>query len=244
MLLDIRDVRKSYGAVTVLDGLDLSIEAGQRVAIIGRSGSGKSTLLRCINGLESVDGGEIRFESERVSPTSPSIRAIRTRIGFVFQSFNLFPHLTAIDNVAVGLRVVRHLSRSDSEEMATAALRQVGLLDKLQVRPDKLSGGQQQRVAIARAIAMEPKLILFDEPTSALDPELVGEVLTVIRDLAEAGRTMVLVTHEMRFARRVADRVVFLDHGRIAAEGPPSEIFGPTAPEKLVQFLRHIEHEV
>lgn len=244
MILAVTDLHKSYGDHGVLNGVSIDVEPGQRVAVIGRSGSGKSTLLRCINGLEGWDAGSIAFDGQPVDPRRREIRRIREQIGFVFQSFNLFPHLSALDNVALGLRVVRHMKRPDAQARALAALESVGMVEKAHAAPASLSGGQQQRVAIARAMAMEPKLFLFDEPTSALDPELVGEVLEVIRDLAIAGRTMILVTHEMRFARRVADRVVFLDGGRIEADGSPDHVFGSEAPPRVKDFLRQTSHDV
>jgi ABC-type polar amino acid transport system ATPase subunit len=244
MILQINDIHKAYGAVEVLKGISLELEPGEVIALIGRSGSGKSTLLRCVNGLEAIDRGSIVFEDRHVDPRSREIRAIRARIGFVFQHFNLFPHLDARGNVALGLQMVKGMTKQQSLERAEAALARVGLSDKATVHPAQLSGGQQQRVAIARALAMDPQLMLFDEPTSALDPELVGEVLAVIRDLALEGRTMLLATHEMRFAKRVADRVVYLDGGVCEAQGSPEEMFGPAAPEPVRGFLKHIEHEV
>lgn len=243
-LVSIRGVRKSYGSIEVLRGIDLDIHTGERIAVIGRSGSGKSTLLRCINGLEPIDAGTILFEGRPVEARSRRVREIREQIGFVFQNFNLFPHLTALDNAAIGLRVVKHVGAQAAAAAARAALAQVGLAEKADAQPSQLSGGQQQRVAIARALAMEPKLLLFDEPTSALDPELIAEVLIVIRQLAASRRTMVLVTHEMRFASRVADRVIFIDQGRIEFEGLPAVAFGDDAPVSVKSFVRLTEHEV
>ncbi len=238
------DISKAYGGLEVLKSVSLRVDTAQRIAVIGRSGSGKSTLLRCMGGLEAIDSGEILFEGSTLDTHRKTIRRQRERIGFVFQSFNIFPHLTAFENVALGLRIVKRLPSSEVSERAFRALEQVGLTEKADSRPHTLSGGQQQRVAIARALAMDPRLLLFDEPTSALDPELVNEVLIVIRDLAEAGTTMVLVTHEMRFARRVADRVVYLDEGRISAEGSPEYVFGDDAPSSLRQYVSQTEHDV
>jgi ABC-type polar amino acid transport system ATPase subunit len=243
-LLEIRDVHKRYGQIEVLNGVSTSVAVGERIAIIGRSGSGKSTLLRCVNGLEAVDAGKIVFEHEEMSPSRRGIQSLRARIGFVFQSFNLFPHLTALENIALGPRVVKRFPAPLARERAVKALQSVGLVDKINAMPDELSGGQQQRVAIARALAMDPRMMLFDAPTSALDPELVNEVLIVIRNLAEAGMTMLLVTHEMRFAHRVADRVIFIDGGKIVVEAEPNFVFGRDAPEAVRTFVRLSEHDV
>jgi ABC-type polar amino acid transport system ATPase subunit len=243
-LLQIHDVHKWYGRLEVLKGVSANVNVGERVVIIGRSGSGKSTLLRCVNGLEAFDRGNITFGGLEVSPSRPGIQSIRARIGFVFQNFNLFPHLTALENAALGPRVVKRLGQEAARGRAAEALRSVGLADKVNSMPDELSGGQQQRVAIARSLAMDPQMMLFDEPTSALDPELIGEVLAVIRDLARAGMTMVLVTHEMRFARQVADRVLFIDGGLIVMDAPPEHLFGRDAPESVRAFLSQTEHEI
>jgi polar amino acid transport system ATP-binding protein len=250
-LIEIRGVRKRYGGSTMaLDGIDLSVSRGEVVCLIGPSGSGKSTLLRCINFLEQptdgavyVGGRRVGFVEEkgRARPMSNrKIAALRAEIGMVFQSFNLWPHLSAIDNVMLGLQEVRGLSESAAAQRARSALTKVGLGDKLLSFPDHLSGGQQQRVAIARALAMEPLVILFDEPTSALDPELVGEVLAVMEQVARDGMTMVAATHEMGFARRVADRVVFLDQGRIVEESAPDDLFDNPRHERLRRFLDHV----
>lgn len=244
MMLKVSDAYKSYGTNEVLKGFDLGVDKGQVIALIGRSGSGKSTILRCINGLEVLDAGSVEFAGQVLRPQARESRRIRERIGFVFQQFNLFPHMSARENVAVGLRVVKKLSKGESNREALDALAKVGLSDKADARPASLSGGQQQRVAIARALAMKPELMLFDEPTSALDPELVGEVLLVIKDLAAEGRTMILATHEMRFAQKVADTVVYLEGGQSVAQGPPEYIFGQESPSSVRDFLRHIEHEV
>jgi polar amino acid transport system ATP-binding protein len=212
------------------------------VCLIGASGSGKSTLLRCINGLESYDRGKVEVEGRRVDSKSPAIREIRTEVAMVFQRFNLFPHRTALENVMEGPLYVKKETRSVVEDRAKRLLARVGLEDKERSHPSQLSGGQQQRVAIARALAMEPKAILFDEPTSALDPELVGEVLAVMRALADEGMTMLVVTHEMGFAREVADRVVFLDRGAILEEGPAREVLTSPREERTRDFLRRVTH--
>jgi polar amino acid transport system ATP-binding protein len=220
----------------------MGVSRGEVVCLIGASGSGKSTLLRCINGLESYDRGKVEVEGRRVDSKSPAIREIRTEVAMVFQRFNLFPHRTALENVMEGPLYVKKEARSVVEERAKRLLARVGLEDKERSHPSQLSGGQQQRVAIARALAMEPKAILFDEPTSALDPELVGEVLAVMRALADEGMTMLVVTHEMGFAREVADRVVFLDRGAILEEGPAREVLTSPREERTRDFLRRVTH--
>ena len=230
-ILDIRGLRKSFHHVEVLRGIDLAVHPQELVFVIGPSGSGKSTLLRCCNRLEEPTSGSIRVDGVDIMARSTDINAMRRRIGMVFQSFNLYPHMTARGNVALALIKVLRKPRAQAEEIALAALHRVGLSDKARAYPAELSGGQQQRVAIARALALEPKLMLFDEPTSALDPELVGSVLNVMRELKRAGMTMLVVSHEMRFARDAADRVIFMDHGAIVEEGSPEEIFAkPTEP--------------
>jgi polar amino acid transport system ATP-binding protein len=236
-VLEIRGVTKAYGDRPVLRGIDLAVGEHEAVALIGASGSGKSTLLRCVSLLEELDDGTVHLDGEEI--TDPRIDAdrVRSRFGVVFQAFNLFPHLSVLDNVTLAPRVVRGTARREAEDRARALLDRVGLADKAKEYPDRLSGGQQQRAAIARALAMEPQLMLFDEPTSALDPELVGEVLRVIRNLAEEGRTMLIVTHEIGFAREVSSRTVFLHQGRIEEEGPPKEVFGNPRSERLRQFL-------
>jgi ABC-type polar amino acid transport system ATPase subunit len=231
-------VRKSFGENVVLDGIDLSVSAGETLVVIGRSGSGKSTLLRCINLLEPIDSGRIWLEGEEITAKGVKVAQIRQRIGIVFQQFNLFPHLKAIDNVTLAARRVRHMSRREAESRAFELLESVGLQDKAQQHPHQLSGGQQQRVAIARALMMEPRVVLFDEVTSALDPELVGEVLVVMRDLAQTGMTMVVVTHEMQFAREVGDRLIFMDDGRIVEEGVPTKVLDRPNEERTKRFLR------
>jgi ABC-type polar amino acid transport system ATPase subunit len=231
-------IRKSFGTNLVLDRVDLSVAAGEALVVIGRSGSGKSTLLRCINLLEPIDEGRIFFEDAEITRKGADVSRVRQRIGMVFQQFNLFPHLTAIDNVTLAARKIRKVSRPAAEARARELLATVGLEEKADHYPHQLSGGQQQRVAIARALMMEPHVMLFDEVTSALDPELVGEVLIVMRDLARAGMTMLVVTHEMQFAREVGDRLVFMDEGRIVEEGVPAEILDNPRDERTRRFLR------
>jgi len=236
-LVDIQAVDKSFGALRVLDGVTLSVAEGEIVAIIGRSGSGKSTLLRCINGLEPIQGGAIRVDGALVSAPKADLRSLRQKVGIVFQSYNLFPHLTVERNITLAPTVVRRLALAEAQSVAREVLREVGLEEKIDAYPDQLSGGQQQRVAIARSLAMQPKIMLFDEITSALDPELIGEVLRVLERLARHGMTMLVVTHEMGFARNVADRIVFMHAGRIWEEGPTRELLeAPRTPE-LEQFL-------
>jgi polar amino acid transport system ATP-binding protein len=241
-------VRKSFGDNLVLDGIDLDVSAGQVLAVIGRSGSGKSTLLRCVNLLEPVDSGRVFLEGEEITRKGVDRNAIRQRIGIVFQQFNLFPHLKVIDNLTLAARRIRKMDRDDAEKRAHELLATVGLAEKARQYPHQLSGGQQQRVAIARALMMEPHVMLFDEVTSALDPELVGEVLVVMRDLAQAGMTMLVVTHEMQFAREVGDRVVFMDYGKIIEQGPPKEVLDDPKQERTQRFLwrtlRSFEHSL
>ena len=234
----VEGIRKSFGTNLVLDGVDLTVAAGEALVIIGRSGSGKSTLLRCINLLEPIDDGRILFEGDEITGKGVDVSRVRQRIGMVFQQFNLFPHLTAIDNVTLAARRIRKLSREHAERRARELLKSVGLEEKAHQHPHQLSGGQQQRVAIARALMMEPHVMLFDEVTSALDPELVGEVLIVMRDLARIGMTMLVVTHEMQFAREVGDRLVFMDEGRIVEEGVPADVLDHPRDERTQRFLR------
>jgi polar amino acid transport system ATP-binding protein len=234
------DVIKRYGRFTALAGVSLDVYAGEVVCLIGPSGSGKSTLLRCTNGLETLDGGDIEFEGARLAHDERGLRAMRQRMGMVFQNFELFPHLTAEQNVAEGPRTVLRTGIADARRRAEAMLDKVGLADKAASFPSALSGGQQQRVAIARALAMEPDVMLFDEPTSALDPETIGEVLGVMKTLADEGMTMVVVTHEMSFARRVGDWVAVFDAGRIVEEGPPARIFEQPAVARTREFLSHL----
>jgi polar amino acid transport system ATP-binding protein len=231
-----RDVRKSFGTLEVLKGISLEVAKGEVVCIIGRSGSGKSTALRCITGLEKIQGGTINACGYAIHDTETDLRRVRQDIGIVFQSFNLFPHLTVEQNITLALRRVKKMTAAESSKIAGVVLAQVGLSDKLQNYPEQLSGGQQQRVAIARALALAPKLMLFDEVTSALDPELKGEVLKVIEDLARGGMTMVLVTHEMHFARQVAKKIIFMHQGRVHETGGPEILTTPRTPE-LQQFV-------
>jgi polar amino acid transport system ATP-binding protein len=243
-MIVLADVHKSFGAVHVIRGISAEVKRGEVVCIIGPSGSGKSTILRCINGLESHDRGSVTIDGEKVDGKAKSITAVRTQVAMVFQRFNLFPHRTALENVIEGPLFVKREPRAAAIERGRALLARVGLAAKEGAYPPQLSGGQQQRVAIARALAMQPKAILFDEPTSALDPELVGEVLGVMRALAEEGMTMVVVTHEMGFAREVADRVLFLDHGVIVEHGPARALLtNPTHP-RTQDFLHRVLHPI
>jgi ABC-type polar amino acid transport system ATPase subunit len=234
---------KRFGTTTVLDGIDLAVHEGEVVTLIGPSGAGKSTLLRCVNGLERIDEGTIEVDGEQLSSSQKGLNHLRSRIGMVFQSFNLFPHMTVMGNVTVAQREVLGRSAGEARQRGAALLERVGLGHKADAYPDNLSGGQQQRVAIARALAMDPAVMLFDEPTSALDPELVGEVLDVMRALADDGMTMMVVTHEMRFARRAADRVVLLADGGIAEQGPPEQVLDAPTSERGRAFLQQLsEH--
>jgi ABC-type polar amino acid transport system ATPase subunit len=240
-------LRKSFGDNLVLDGIDLDVGVGEVLVVIGPSGSGKSTLLRCLNLLEPLDSGRIFFEGAEITRKGVDVSAVRTRIGIVFQQFNLFPHLKVIDNLTIAVRRVRKMQRARAEERALELLGRVGLAEKARQHPHQLSGGQQQRVAIARALMMEPHVMLFDEVTSALDPELIGEVLVVMRDLARSGMTMLVVTHEMQFAREVGDRLVFMDHGRIVEEGYPADVLDHPREERTQRFLRRtlqLEHSL
>ena len=238
-LIDIQGLHKSYGAFEALRGIDLQIAHGEVVVIVGPSGSGKSTLIRCINLLEDYQRGEVRVAGQSVR-RGQALAAVRAEVGMVFQSFNLFPHLSALHNVALGPLRVRGMSRNAADARAATLLAKVGLADHAHKLPGQLSGGQQQRVAIARALAMEPKALLFDEPTSALDPEMVGEVLAVMQALAHTGVTMVIVTHEMGFARRVADRVIFMEAGLIVEEAAPEAFFGAPREPRTQAFLQAI----
>jgi len=239
-LLEIDAVRKCYSDDEVLKGVSLSVDSHEVVCLIGASGSGKSTLLRCINGLETIEGGEIRFEGDVVSGPGVNFVELRRQIGLVFQSFNLFPHMSVLRNVTIAPVKIGGVSRAAAEERARVLLRRVGLEEKADAYPDQLSGGQQQRVAIARAMAMEPKVLLLDEITSALDPELVNEVLLLVRDLAEQGMTMVIATHEMSFARDVANTICFLHDGQILEMGPPAQIFEAPREKRTQTFLRGV----
>ncbi|QCN99944.1 amino acid ABC transporter ATP-binding protein (plasmid) [Azospirillum argentinense] len=236
-LVDIKNVTKSYGSIEVLKGVSLSIDEGEIVTIIGKSGSGKSTLLRCINALERIDGGEITVEGQSVHTDMPNLRGFRQRVGIVFQAFNLFPHLTVERNITLAPILNKRIAKAEGRALALDVLARVGLADKIDAYPAQLSGGQQQRVAIARCLAMGPHLMLFDEVTSALDPELVGEVLKVMEDMARQGMTMVLVTHEMGFARNVASKIVFMHQGRVWEEGPPAELFANPRTPELRSFI-------
>jgi polar amino acid transport system ATP-binding protein len=238
--LEIRNVEKRFGPIGVLTGLDLSVEEHQVVCLIGPSGCGKSTLLRCINGLEPIQGGEILLERDRVSGPGVDVNRLRREVGIVFQSFNLFPHMSVMENIVLAPIKVLRQSRSEAEATATALLARIGLAEKAREYPDRLSGGQQQRVAIVRALAMQPKLMLLDEITSALDPELVAEVLNIVRDLAKGGMTMLLATHEMGFAREVASKICFLYGGVIHEEGPPDKLLGDPKRERTRAFLKRI----
>ena len=239
-ILEVRSLRKTFGTFNALNGVDLTVAPQELIFIIGPSGSGKSTLLRCLNRLEEPTSGSIFVDGIDLLSRKTNINLMRRRIGMVFQSFNLYPHMTARANVTLALRKVLKMSRAEASAIATAALERVGLADKAGSYPAELSGGQQQRVAIARAIALEPKIMLFDEPTSSLDPELVGSVLAVMRKLRDAGMTMVVVSHEMRFAREAADRILFMENGTIAEEGTPETIFGPNANTRTRAFVAEI----
>ena len=241
-LLELERVRKTFGSNVVLDGIDLALRPGEAVVVAGPSGSGKSTMLRCINGLEPIDDGEILFDGASIPKAGKSIYELRAEIGMVFQQFNLFPHKTVEQNISLAPVEVRGISESDARDRARQLLERVGIPDKADQFPADLSGGQQQRVAIARALAMDPKLMLFDEPTSALDPEMIREVLDVMRDLARDGMTMIVVTHEMGFAREVCDRIAFIDEGRILEEGPPDEFFKHSKSERAREFVDKILH--
>nr|WP_315847844.1 amino acid ABC transporter ATP-binding protein [uncultured Rhodoferax sp.] len=237
-IVDIRALRKSYGSNEVLKGIDLQIAPGEVIAIIGKSGSGKSTLLRCINGLEEFQSGELTVDSKPLlHKNAAAMRALRQRVGMIFQGFNLFPHLTVGKNIMLAPSLVKAKDADSAQTHARALLARVGLAEKFDAYADQLSGGQQQRVAIARALAMEPAVLLCDEITSALDPELVGEVLRVVEGLAQDGMTLLMVTHEMSFARRVSNRVIFMHQGRVHEMGPPADIFGKPQTPELQQFL-------
>ncbi|HEY5633405.1 MAG TPA: amino acid ABC transporter ATP-binding protein [Burkholderiaceae bacterium] len=241
-ILELRGLHKAFGSLEVLKGVDLEVRPRELVFVIGPSGSGKSTLLRCCNRLEEPTAGSIHLEGSEITAAGVDINAVRRRIGMVFQSFNLYPHLTALGNVTLALRTVVKKSRAEADEIGHAALARVGLAEKAQSFPNELSGGQQQRVAIARAVALEPAVMLFDEPTSALDPELVGSVLAVMKELRDSGMTMLVVSHEMRFARSAADRVVFMDDGRILEQGPPAKLLTSPDHPRIREFIASIEH--
>lgn len=236
-LIAITDVRKSFGSNEVLKGIDLDVTRGEVIAIIGKSGSGKSTLLRCINGLESINSGSISVSGAQLLPDATALKQLRLKVGMIFQQFNLFPHLTAGRNVMLSQMVVKKTPKEEAAAIARKMLYRVGLSEKFDAYPDQLSGGQQQRVAIARALAMQPIALLCDEITSALDPELVAEVLAVVKELAAEGMTLIMVTHEMRFARDVCSRVVFMHQGRVHEIGPPEDVFANPSTPELQQFL-------
>ena len=240
MIIEVNGLRKSFGSNEVLTGIDLSVEDGEVVCVVGPSGSGKSTLLRCLNRLEEITGGEVTVDGHTLTDPKVKIDDVRAEIGMVFQQFNLFPHMTVIENICLAPMQVRGLSKEQARERGRALLAKVGLAEKENEYPRRLSGGQQQRVAIARALAMEPRVMLFDEPTSALDPELVGEVLAVMKDLALEGMTMVVVTHEMGFAREVADRAIFMDGGVIVEQGDPEQVFTAPRNERTKEFLNKV----
>jgi polar amino acid transport system ATP-binding protein len=242
VILEVRALHKSFGHLEVLKGVNLTVQPRELVFVIGPSGSGKSTLLRCCNRLEEPTSGSIKVEGVDLMAPGVDINAVRRRIGMVFQSFNLYPHLDALGNVTLALRKVLRKSRADAEAVGMQALTRVGLAEKAKAYPNELSGGQQQRVAIARALALEPAILMFDEPTSALDPELVGSVLKVMRELRESGMTMVVVSHEMRFAQSAADRVIFMDQGRILEEGPPAKILHQPDHPRIREFIASIDH--
>lgn len=241
-MIEIKNVHKSYGNLNILKGVDMSVEKGEVVSIIGPSGSGKSTLLQCINGLESISDGNICVDGVDVFSRATNLNALRVNVGIVFQQYNVFPHLSVLDNAALALKVVRKMKRQSAEEVAYAQLEKVGLGDKASMSPTQLSGGQQQRLAIARALAMQPRYMLFDEVTAALDPQLVREVLDTLLMLSTEGMTMVLVTHEIAFAREVSSRVAFFDAGKIAEIGPPRQVIDSPKNERTQQFLSHQIH--
>jgi len=239
-MVEFHNVTKTFGESVVLDGISLNIDAGEVVVVVGPSGSGKSTFLRCINVLETINDGDLLVDGLSVNGGAAQVREIRREAGMVFQQFNLFPQMTALENVMFGPVHTRGQSRAEARELAESLLAKVGLAERMNHYPSELSGGQQQRVAIARALAIKPKLMLFDEPTSALDPELRHEVLKVMRDLAEEGMTMVVVTHEMEFARKVGSRLIFIDAGKIAHDGPPGELLSNPPSQRLKDFLQHV----
>lgn len=238
--LELEGVTKAYGDQVVLDGIDLHVDEHQVVCLIGPSGSGKSTLLRCVDLLDPIDGGAIRLDGVDITARGTDANAVRRRVGIVFQSYNLFPHMSVLDNVTLGPRRALRVGRREAEATAMELLERFGLADKADDYPNRISGGQNQRAAIVRALMPDPEILLLDEVTSALDPELVGEVLAVIRELAERGLTMILATHEMGFARDVADQVCFLHEGRVLEQGPPAELFGSPRQERTQQFLRRV----
>ncbi|GAC42555.1 amino acid ABC transporter ATP-binding protein [Paenibacillus popilliae] len=239
-MIKIRDLHKSYGDLNILNGLNMTIGQGEVVVVIGPSGSGKSTFLRCLNLLETPTAGDILFEGKKINDKKHDMNATRAKMGMVFQAFNLFPHMSVLDNITLAPMKVKGKSKATAEAIAMELLKKVGLADKASAYPNQLSGGQKQRIAIARALAMEPHVMLFDEPTSALDPEMVGEVLEVMKSLARDGMTMVIVTHEMGFAREVGDRIVFMDGGQLVEQGPPQQLFSAPQHPRTQEFLRQV----
>lgn len=240
IIFDVKNLHKSFGKLDVLCGIDIQIKAGEVVAVIGPSGGGKSTFLRCLNRLEEPTSGEIYFEGKLTTDSSNDINKLRQNMGMVFQHFNLFPHMTVLDNITLAPIKLKHASKEEAEKKGLELLKKVGLFEKANAYPQQLSGGQKQRVAIARSLAMEPDVILFDEPTSALDPEMVGEVLDIIKELAGTGITMIIVTHEMGFAREVADRILFINEGKIKVDAPPKEFFENPDDERLKEFISKV----
>lgn len=240
-MIKVNNLHKSFGDLQVLRGINEHIEKGEKIVVIGPSGSGKSTFLRCLNLLETPTQGEIIIEGESITDPKANINKIRQKMGMVFQQFNLFPHLNVLDNIILAPMKIKKLSKDEAVAIAEDLLRKVGLYDKIDSFPGKLSGGQKQRIAIARSLAMNPDIMLFDEPTSALDPEMVGEVLTVMKELAESGMTMVVVTHEMSFAREVGSRLFFMDDGIIAEQGVPAEVFENPQNDRTKEFLRRVQ---
>lgn len=239
-MIEVNNLSKSYGTLEVLKNIDINIKEGQVVCVIGPSGSGKSTFLRCLNLLEEPTSGEIYIDGEQINKKEVNLNAMRQKLGMVFQNFNLFPHMSTLENITLAPINVMGMSKNEAEKIAMELLDRVGLADKSAVYPSSLSGGQKQRVAIARALAMNPEVMLFDEPTSALDPEMVGEVLEVMKDLADKGMTMIIVTHEMGFAREVSDRILFMDEGIIMEQGSPEQIFNNTTNERTKEFLSKV----
>ena len=242
-LLSVKNLTKRFGDHTVLDGISLDVKQGEVIVVVGPSGCGKSTLLRCINALEPIQGGEVLMDGDTINPAGKNLAALRQKVGMVFQSYDLFPHMTVLDNITLAPLKVQKRDKSEAEAEAMALLDRVGLKDRADSYPRELSGGQKQRVAIVRALCMHPELLLFDEVTAALDPEMVREVLDVMLNLAASGKTMIIVTHEMQFARAIADRVIFLDEGHIVEEAAPDEFFGSPKTERAQKFLRTFEFE-
>ncbi|AWC27337.1 amino acid ABC transporter ATP-binding protein [Bacillus cytotoxicus] len=239
-MIQVQNLVKSFGSLHVLKGINLEVKEKEVVVLVGASGSGKSTLLRCLNFLEMYDEGNIRLQGEQIDPQRTDLNKVRENVGMVFQHFNLFPHMTSLENITEAPIHVKKLDKAKAKEIGMDLLKKVGLEDKANITPHLLSGGQKQRIAIARALAMNPDIMLFDEPTSALDPELVGEVLQVMKELASEGMTMIIVTHEMSFARDVADRVIFMDDGQIVEDAPPEQFFSSPSNERTKQFLRNV----